>query len=412
MLVRPSTTWKAADASPSASAPDAHAAVTSAAPPAVASDAFGCAQGDCAAGDWRFEATAEYLLWHVQRSHVPPLIGTAPPNLANVGNAPAGSIVTVFGGNHDAIDFGEQSGARIGFGYWFDSDWGVDGSYFQLERGAQHGGIASDPNGVTPIGPMFLDPSARRLTLVNFARLNVATGDVAAAANNRLWGFETNVRWRVPSVLSDRTYFFAGYRQLRYDESLGIGGDRVLLPTNTDPGAFAFSYSDDFGVHNTFYGAQVGFDSEWTCNRFFVDVKGKFALGDVREDWTQVGFNHVDPTVGAAAQPGFITPNPVGGFLVQKTNFGHFHRDRIAVVPELTLNVGYKLADHVRAFIGYDFLYVSRMTRVGEHIDRVDASQIPLLNLNPIPNARFPRSLEADGRLWTQGVDLGLEFTY
>ena len=40
------------------------------------------------------------------------------------------------------------------------------------------------------------------------------------------------------------------------------------------------------------------------------------------------------------------------------------------MVPELNLNVGYQVTDHLRAYIGYTFLYWSDVVRAGEQVPR------------------------------------------
>ena len=80
------------------------------------------------------------------------------------------------------------------------------------------------------------------------------------------------------------------------------------------------------------------------------------------------------------------------------TNIGEFNRNVFSVVPEVGRNVGYQLTDHIRTFVGYNFLYWSNVIRPGDQIDRViDINNIPrFVNVLPgtIP-AVFPPRPEA-----------------
>jgi hypothetical protein len=52
----------------------------------------------------------------------------------------------------------------------------------------------------------------------------------------------------------------------------------------------------------------------------------------------------------------------------------------LGVVPEVGVKVGYQVTPHLRAQVGYDFLYWSDVVRPGSQID-------PLINTNLIPPA-------------------------
>src|SRR5262249_15174735 len=66
------------------------------------------------------------------------------------------------------------------------------------------------------------------------------------------------------------------------------------------------------------------------------------------------------------APPGQVPTVGNGGLLAQPTNSGHFSRDQFAVVPEVGINVGYQVTEHLRAFVGYSFLYWSNVARPGD----------------------------------------------
>lgn len=58
-----------------------------------------------------------------------------------------------------------------------------------------------------------------------------------------------------------------------------------------------------------------------------------------------------------------------GGLLAQRTNIGTYRRDQFAIVPELGVTLGLRIAPRMRATFGYSFLYMSRVARPGEQID-------------------------------------------
>src|SRR4029078_10312504 len=104
-----------------------------------------------------------------------------------------------------------------------------------------------------------------------------------------------------------------------------------------------------------------------------------------------------------------------GGLLALPSNSGQFSRDRVAVLPELGFNVGMRISSHLRATLGYTFLYLSNVVRGGDQIDRtINPTQRPGLLGTPGTLAGPARPLFAfqDNHFLAQGVNAGLEFRY
>ncbi|HVS39783.1 MAG TPA: BBP7 family outer membrane beta-barrel protein [Gemmataceae bacterium] len=371
-----------------------------------------CAAGcGCGCDDsYQIRTNVEYLLWWFKQDHVPMLLGTIPPALDGVNPLPPGSIRSVFGGDHDTLNNDGQSGARIGVEGFVDPQerFGLDANYFQLERGAQHASFASGPGGLPIIGPTFFDPTTGRENILLFSEPGFSTAALSVNSETRFWGAEANFRTRVPAVFSDRTELLLGFRTVQFDESLDVAGSSIALPGvtatfNGNPNALSFGYQDSFWVHDRFYGPQIGFDSESTYRGFFLNVIGKFAVGTM------------DQTVHIAGVTNFLAPaafNVPGGVLAQRSNIGSYSHDVCTFLPEITVNAGVLIGAHARAFVGYNFLYIDELQRVGTAIDGVDARQIPALFAVPNATSTRPTFTTQDTRFWAQGLDFGLEFRY
>jgi len=279
-------------------------------------------------------ARAEYLLWFYKNSHPRILAGTVPTNVVanNPNNTfPVDSIIPLVGGT-PGISYDRQSGVRLGVGYWLDPDrFGLDAEGFWMERGAFHANLVS--NGDPVIGPVFNDGTRETIILLSTPNQRGATVNVDA--NTRLWGAELNASGRLCSFMSDRLDGFIGFRYLSFDESVNVSGTSTIVPQNTNPG-LDFSYFDTFGVHNQFYGAQIGLQSDFACGRWFLNLKGKMAIGDMHETARVDGSTTVLAHGILPPLPAGVPPLPFtlpGGVLAQPTNIGHFSRDRFAFVP-------------------------------------------------------------------------------
>jgi hypothetical protein len=223
-----------------------------------------------------------------------------------------------------------------------------------------------------------------------------------------MWGTEANFRCKACCGSNYRVDLLAGFRYMELAESLTIQENIDVLPGVPTFGGDHISVVDSFSTHNRFYGGQIGVDTEFHQGPWFVDLRGKLALGDTRQVVRISGGQTITTPAG-------VTSSFLGGLLALPTNIGHFHRDQFGVMPELGVNVGYQFNDHWRAFIGYNFLYWSSVLRPGDQIDRVlDVTKIPNFLLNPPPPApqARPAVLFRDTEFWAQGVNFGLEFRY
>jgi hypothetical protein len=102
-----------------------------------------------------------------------------------------------------------------------------------------------------------------------------------------------------------------------------------------------------------------------------------------------------------------VGPVPRGNIVRQANN-------RFAVVPQVGAQVGAQVTGNIRLFVGYDFLYVSDVTRPGLQID-------PVVNPRLVPvSATFggtsgppaPFVTERHDTFYAHGVQFGMEVRY
>src|SRR5439155_27347964 len=117
----------------------------------------------------------------------------------------------------------------------------------------------------------------------------------------------------------------------------------------------------------------------------------------------------------AFAIPGFPAALP-GGLLVQASNAGRDTRDRFAILPETTLQLDYWLTEHLSAFIGYNFLYVSSVARPGDQVD--PAVQLVVTPINGLslpgtsPGAIRPAGGVHSDSFYAHSLMVGMGYTW
>jgi hypothetical protein len=361
-----------------------------------------CCDGCCGWGNNccppgnRFYASAEYLLWWLRGSPTPPLVTSGSTADAIPGAIGQPGTHVLFGGN--SLGTSARSGLRATVGYWFNEDHtlGVEASGFFL--GNQSPGFSITSLGSPVLARPFINAATGTETAEGVAAPGVLGGTVAVSTTSAFNGAEVNLRsnlfcgcnWYVDALL--------GFRYLALTESLTTSENLTVLL----PGGGGISVVDRFATENRFYGTQVGAYGEYRYGAWSLGVRASVALGTTEQLVDISGSTRLSSPTTSGSFP--------GGLLAQSTNSGRHVRDLFGVVPEVGLNLGYQFTNHIRGFVGYNFIYWNNVVRPGGQIDlRVNPNQIP-------PPVSGGPQLPAFGfrgtEFWAQGVTLGIEFRY
>ncbi len=373
---------------------------------------------DCCADRGAWWVSAEYLMWFLKGQTTPPLI-TAGPNGVPNGPALGNPGTTVL---YNSVPDPMRSGGRFDLGYWFNRcpNLGIEVSAFFLGRVTSTETFTN--NGTYQLGRPFNEtatngaftpgPSAEIFTGVGPA--GPQTGYASIHTYSQLYGIEGNLRYKLccgPNYWLD---LIGGYRHLNLSEGIDITESTGL----TAPGNITFVEQESFHTRNEFNGAQIGLDGEvrlW--NRFFFGGTGKIAMGNVYQ------IVNIDGTTTAAI-PGIGSSTQQGALLATPTNIGRFTQNRFGVMPEVGLKIGYDVTDHLRVFVGYDFMYLNTVVRPGDQIDQnVNSNNRPLVGITPAGGVGLvagpggggpaqPAVLMRTTDFWAQGVNFGLIYRY
>jgi hypothetical protein len=354
----------------------------------------------------RFWARTDYLLWWVKDGHVPTLVTTGDATDALPGALGMNGTAVVVGGN---VDYEERSGARLEAGLWLDGagTWGVDADYFFLgSRSARFSATADGSAASAVIARPFYDVLKSRQDASLVAYPGLIGGRVDVTASSFLQGAEVNLVSDLWHTEQGRFELLAGFRFLNLDEDLDIAEhDQVSAAAPVFPGD-AIAVDDHFATRNYFYGGQLGLRGEYLWGRWALEAVGKVALGDTHEAVVITGATAITSPGGSAQSYG-------AGLLALPSNSGRFERDAFAVVPEVTLNVRYRVTNWLSVYAGYTFLYWSEVARPGDQVDAgVDRRQVPTSILAGGGGATRPAFSFAGTDFWAQGINVGLEFRY
>ena len=349
---------------------------------------------------------SEALLWWSKSSPLPvPIVTNGSPDDAIPGGLGQPGTSVLIGGQN--ISLPVRGGGRFTLGLSFDAEqtWGIEGTYFSLANSRVSQGVFSDGGAGSPwLAVPYYNPLTLGEDATPIALPGEFAGQAVVSLTSFLQGTEINVLHNVFNSAGVRLDLLGGFRYVNLQENLLFATESPNVYPN--PPAF-FNTFDQFNASNHFYGGQFGLRASYDRARFFMNATGKLALGSTFETVSANGatFTNVG---GYASAP--------GAYLSQPTNIGSWTSSQFAVVPELDLNVGVRLAPWASFIVGYSFLYLSSVARPGEQIDRViNPSQSSAISTN------FPASLTGPSRpemvihhtdFWAQGLNFALEFRF
>ncbi len=381
-----------------------------------------CACPTCGNGPAeRFYASADYLFWGLKGYRVPPLLTTGPALGPGMEGILTRGGVLVFGDRELGND--GYSGARFTAGYWFDDcqQLGIEGTFFFLGQQSRNYAFGSGQFGGVLDRSFFAPNTLPAAGLPGeFAETigspGFSTGAAVISSTTKLWGAEVNLRKNLLCDCAYRLDLLGGFRYLNLFDNLMIGEVIDVSPTETIDPLVAGQHTvaaDNFSTRNQFYGGQIGASFEYRWGSWSLGLRGMVALGSTNEVVNVVGGSNVSRN-GAA-----LAVDHPGDLFALSSNIGHYSRNEFSVVPEVGLNLGYQITDHIRARVGYSFLYWSNVLRPGDQIDRtVDLSLVPSTFPRGIPAVAgvsparpLPPPLRSTD-FWAQGFNAGLEFEW
>jgi hypothetical protein len=362
----------------------------------------------------RFWFSADYLLWWTKNGPLAPvLLTTGPANADIIGGLTQPGTRILFGGAPQ--DYDTSNGLRLDVGFWLDDDrrWGLEGRLFLLEQRATGITAHSNAAGTPVLAQPLIDPATGQEFTEVVALPGLIAGGVAITTHSRLQGWD--IDGLANAFRTDRFSLdlLAGVRAVKLDEDLQVA--TAFAPLTTDLLTFrgatvnapsSLATIDSYQAQNKFYGFELGGRLEWTGGDLTVSALGKIALGGTQELLRVLGES-------ALLTPGAATVTAPGGVLAVGPTVGRHFQDEFAVLPEVSLELRYRLSRHLEAHFGYTFLYWSSVARPGSQVSRaVAAGLVPTdPNFGAATGTLSAFQIHSSD-YWAQGLDFGLELHF
>ena len=309
-------------------------------------------------GDGRLSIGAEALFVWIKSSPTPVPIVT--DNYLDQPN-----VNVLLGGG--SVDTNPNAGFRLTGTYRVDSRWAVELTGFYVPTRSTSSSVSSSGKlGSTDLLLPFFDATINRENVTEISYSPDYSGTAQATLSNNLGGGELNATWSMPQQGDLKVDLVGGVRFLQLRESYTITTSSPYIPPNP---ADVWNTTDSFDARNRFFGLQVGARAWYDSGPWVGSAFGKIALGSMQQRVSINGSLVTNDFNGYGAPQSFT-----GGYFALPTNSGDHSRSTFAVVPEVGINVGYRLSPQAIVYLGYSFLYASSVVRPGEQVNR---------NINP-----------------------------
>ena len=308
-----------------------------------------------------------------------------------------------------SADTNPNAGFRLTGAYRIDSRVGVEVSGFYIPSRSTSSSVSStgQPGSIDLYLPYF-DVTQHRENITEISYWPDYRGSAQVTLSNNLGGAELNATWSMPSTDAWRVDLLGGFRFLQLRESYTIDTSSPYNPPNP---ADIWNTTDKFDARNRFYGLQLGVRAAYDYGAWVGSVVGKVAAGTMQQRVSVNGSLETNDYNNYGATQTFA-----GGYFALPTNIGDHSHNTFAMVPELALNLGYRITPQATVFVSYSALYASNVARPGEQINR---------NVNPTQSVAYgndpPATLVGEAQpgfgftttdFWAQTLSIGFAYRF
>lgn len=386
---------------------------------------------------------ADYLLWFIKDSPLPtPLVTTASFDDPLPGAIGQPHTHTVLG--KKSIDMGWMQGFQIGAG-WIGCNVGIEGSYFLLPTISKSeslitSGNPGSPNYAVPIfdfsGVFGLNgvPGETIFLLPGpFSDGPGFSGAFTLHLTSLLQGAELEGLYRIWGEPCFEFDLSGGFTWVNLHEKLRFQVVTLALP-EADIGSAFYNTTDRFETRNHFLAGHLKITARYQMCRWFVEGFCKGALGATLEQIKIQGSGETSEGNLFFLTQGTENTLLPGGIFAEPSNRGSHKKSPFAWSFEAMLKTGFEITKNMEMHIGYTFLWISKVVRPGEQMDRhinstrtalADASRatvgigpgpVPFGDVSlpaPLPSGpNQPKVVFHSSTFWAQGLEAGIKFQF
>jgi hypothetical protein len=358
-------------------------------------------------------ATGEFINYWLKPSSSSPLLTSGSFESLGILGRPGTQVL------FQTADFGINSyaggRATVGGAFGHNHALSAEAVYFGLQRSEQTFAASSNPDGRPFHSRPIANANTGEETVLFVTFPDQFAGNIAFTATTYFYGAEANVGLDIGRLKTkyNGPQFLVGFRYLNLHDELeitqssrllinglsGFNGQVVRIPD-------MLTINDHFDTRNQFLGPQVGARIDYNCGKIFTSLVAKVAVGP---NFETLQINGSTTRTGLF---GFRETVP-GGLLALSSNIGEFSHNELSIVPEVGINFGFHITDHLHIFAGYNFLYWSRVIQPGHSIDHaVNPGLLPTSVQFGSGGVARPAPLFDQTDFWAHGFNVGFALVF
>lgn len=390
-----------------------------------------------------FQIEAAYLTWFIQKNPLPvPLVTSASFDDAIPGAIGQPHTHVLLG--KEEIGMGWMQGFEVGANAWISSQTGLEAAYFllpqtQKKKSIKTSGEPGSPNLAVPVfdvsgifglngvpgetiyilpGPLLDNPGF--------------SGSFKADLSSQFQGAEINGFYTFEAHPRCILKWVWGFRWFQLEEALKVKVNTATLSSSSSPFDFT-KCIDRFQTTNNFVGGQIGFKGQYILGRWRLEGLVKGALGASIEEIKIRGSSKTLTGTVWFITSGTGNETLPGGIFAQPSNRGTYCKAPFAYALETRMNSILEITKNWEIDIGYTFLWISKVLRPGNQIDRkinstrtalADASRATTgIGAGPIPfgapasapapeGKTAPQVVFKQSSFWAQGLNFGIRWNF
>lgn len=397
-----------------------------------------------AQGTDKYWIDVDYLLWKIKENPVPAALVTK----ADFSDALPGAI----GQPHTRVVLGKKSvdmewmqGFELGAGAWLKQNIGLQASFFLLPSvsKSKHLKTSGQPGSANYAVPIFDVTGVFGLNGVPGETIFILPGpdenepgffgDFTLLLKSELQGAELNTFYRSLRREHFVLDWIFGVRWIDLHEKF-LFKARTHAASGSSFGNAFYNFKDRFETTNHFLAGQVGMDARFKTKRWHLDALLKGELGATLEKLEIHGSSRTSGGNLFFLTEGTANETLAGGVFAEPSNRGSRKKSRFAWGIESKIRAGVDVTKTLELHLGYSFLWISKVLRPGDQIDRkinstrtalADASRATVgVGPGPVPfggapaaaplprGSKRPKPLFKTSSFWAQGLDVGVEFHF
>ncbi|MFK7734634.1 MAG: BBP7 family outer membrane beta-barrel protein [Pirellulaceae bacterium] len=229
---------------------------------------------------------------------------------------------------------------------------------------------------------------------------NESIGSIQIDTESAVGGLDFYLRRELYSDRFNRLEWLWGYQHASVEESLSVFSNTTVTGNVPALTGTNIAVSDRFETENDFHGMSYGLMNTRTFGCLRMETMFRLGAGNLRRKVSIAG--------STTTSSGGASVTSDQGLLARATNAQPYVDDTFIVLPELGINLGYRIRPGFDFTLGYNYMVIPKVAQAAQQIDNDLA-----VNLSDPLNGALDPQLDFDERqFWIHSLGFGLQLRY